>query len=173
MELVWPSRPYLASYTEAQRRGWSPNTLRPEAAREELEKIARTPDAFLAGLVDRHPQGARVTLPDGSSAERIPGYCRWMWEEEFLGSIFFRCLPGTTDLPPHCPGHIGYSTLALSQVLLEIRAEGLAFVELTTDPGNRPSQRVIEANGGVLVEKFICPAQFGGTEKLRFRIALR
>jgi hypothetical protein len=29
-----------------------------------------------------------------------------------------------------------------------------------------------EANGGVLVERFIKPAQFGGTEGLRYRIAL-
>jgi predicted acetyltransferase len=51
-------------------------------------------------------------------------------------------------------------------------AEGLRYVEITTDPDNMPSQRVIEANGGVLVERFTRPASLGGTPGLRYRIAL-
>jgi hypothetical protein len=35
-----------------------------------------------------------------------------------------------------------------------------------------PSQRVIEANGGVLVERFIKPASLGGMPGLRYRINL-
>jgi RimJ/RimL family protein N-acetyltransferase len=46
------------------------------------------------------------------------------------------------------------------------------FVEITTDPENIASQRVIQANGGVLVERFIKPPQFGSKQGLRFRIAL-
>lgn len=46
------------------------------------------------------------------------------------------------------------------------------FVEITTDPENVPSQRVIEANGGVLIERFVKPMQFGGTPGLRYRIEL-
>jgi predicted acetyltransferase len=45
-------------------------------------------------------------------------------------------------------------------------------VELTTDPGNVGAQRVIAANGGRLVERFIKPDVFGGAEGLRFRILL-
>ena len=52
------------------------------------------------------------------------------------------------------------------------RAEGLRYVELTTDPDNPPSQRVIEANGGVLVERFVKQPQFGSKPGLRYRIAL-
>jgi predicted acetyltransferase len=46
------------------------------------------------------------------------------------------------------------------------------FVEITTDPDNIPSQRVIEAYGGMLVEAFTKPASLGGTRGLRYRIAI-
>jgi predicted acetyltransferase len=106
-----------------------------------------------------------------------------LWDGEFCGSIGFRWQPGSAELPPHCLGHIGYAvvpwkqglgyaTLALRQLLPEARAEGLPYVEITTDRANIGSQRVIEANGGVLFERFIKPAQLGGTESLRYRIAL-
>jgi len=43
---------------------------------------------------------------------------------------------------------------------------------LTTDPANIASQRVIEASGGKLIERFYKAAAYGGHEALRFRIAL-
>jgi predicted acetyltransferase len=52
------------------------------------------------------------------------------------------------------------------------RAQGLAFVEITTDPDTLASQRVILANGGVLVEHFIRDAAYGGKPGLRYRIEL-
>ena len=66
----------------------------------------------------------------------------------------------------------GYATLALSLLLPDARAEGLPYVEITTDPDIRTSQRVIEANGGVLVERFVKPPQYGGVPGLRYRIVL-
>ena len=67
----------------------------------------------------------------------------------------------TEALPPTCLGHIGYSvvpwkrrlgyaTAALREMLREFAAEGLRYAEITTDPDNIASRRVIEANGGVL-----------------------
>ncbi len=50
--------------------------------------------------------------------------------------------------------------------------QGLAYVEITTDPDNAASQRVIEANGGALVERFTKPPQFGSKPGLRYRIDL-
>lgn len=47
-----------------------------------------------------------------------------------------------------------------------------AFVEITTDLSHLVSRRVIEANGGVLFEQFVKPAQFGSTDGLRYRISL-
>jgi predicted acetyltransferase len=184
MQLVWPSSEHLASYVAALEKGWSADNVRGAvAAREELAKIKADPLAFLQGLVDREAKGAPITLPDGSVVARIPGFRRWMWDGEFCGSIAMRWQHGTTALPPHCLGHIGYAvvpwkqgrgyaTLALRSLLPEARALGLSFVEVTTDPDNVASQRVIEANGGVLYEHFIKPPQFGSVPGLRYRIAL-
>lgn len=184
MELVWPAAQYLPSYVAALERGWSPDNFHPDAGWEELEQIARDPALFLARQVDRAAEGPPIVLPDGSTAPRLPGYRRWIWDGEFCGVVSFRWQPGTEALPPHCFGHIGYSVVpwkrrmgyatgALRLLLPEVREEGLAYVELTADAQNLPSHRVIEANGGELVERFTKPAGYPGTEGLRFRIALR
>jgi predicted acetyltransferase len=184
MQLVWPAREYLASYAAALERGWSPDNVRgADAAREQLERIATDPDAFVASLVDREAKGGPITLKDGTTVPRLPGYQKWMWDGEFCGSVGARWQPGTEVLPPTCLGHIGYSvvpwkrrlgyaTAALRELLPSLAAEGLRYVEITTDPDNMPSRRVIEANGGVLVEAFTKPASLGGTAGLRYRIDL-
>ena len=66
----------------------------------------------------------------------------------------------------------GYATRALHLLFPHARAEGLAHIELTTDVDNVASRRVIEANGGTLVERFFKSKAYGGAESLRFRIAL-
>ena len=181
MELVWPSTDYLDSYASALRRNWSPDNLRPEASVEQLEQIERDPARFLAAQVDRDAKAGPITLPDGSTVARLPGYHKWMWDGEFCGSIGFRWQKGTDELPPYCLGHIGfsvvpwkrkrgYATAALRALLPEAAAEGLSYVELTTDETNLGSQRVIVANGGRLVEKFKKDPVYGGAPSLRFRI---
>ena len=184
MQLVRPSGEHLASYVAALERGWSADNVRgATAAREELEQIRADSEAFLAGMEDLEAKGPRVTLPDGSTVSRLPGFRRWLWDGEFAGSIGFRWQPGTTELPPHCLGHIGYAvvpwkegkgyaTEALRLLLVEARLSGLPYVEVTTDPQNIASQRVIEKNGGTLVERFTKPPQFGGTLGLRYRVGL-
>jgi predicted acetyltransferase len=184
MQLVRPSLTYLPGYVTALRRGWSADNARGEAAaREELAKIDEDPQVFVDQLFDPEAKGPPVTLPDGSTVTRLPGFRLWLWDGEFCGSIGFRWQPGTARLPPHVLGHIGYgvvpwkrgrgyATLALGLILPHARAEGLPYVEITTDPGNLASQRVVLANGGVLVERFTKPAQYGHAEGLRFRIGL-
>lgn len=183
MHLVTPALEHLPGYVHALRQGWSPDNLRPEAAVEQLRSIERDADAFLALQDDREAKGPPIVLPDGSSVPRLPGYHRWMWDGEFCGSIGFRWQPGTTDLPPTCHGHIGYAvvpwkrgrgyaTRALHLLLPEVAREGLEYVELTADASNVPSVRVIEANGGTLVERSATPDLHGGGEILRFRIPL-
>jgi predicted acetyltransferase len=184
MDLVWPAKPYLASYAAALATGWSSDQLRGKvAADEHLARIAQDADGFLAGLVDREARGDPITLPDGSQVERLPGYVRWMWDGEYCGSIGLRWQAGTEALPSYCLGHIGYSvvpwkqrrgyaTEALRQLLRGARDEGLRYVEITTDPDNAASQRVIEANGGALVERFVKLPAYGGTPGLRYRIVL-
>jgi predicted acetyltransferase len=183
MDLVWPAAEYLPGYVHALQQGWSPDNLRPEAAAEELARIAEDADRFLSGQVDRDAKGPAIMLPDGSKVPRLPGYALWMWDGEFCGSIGFRWKPGTTELPPYCLGHVGYSvvpwkrqrgyaTRALQLLLPHARVEGLAYVELTTNADNLASWRVIEANGGTLVERFCKPVMYGGAESLRFRIVI-
>jgi predicted acetyltransferase len=183
MELVWPARPYLPGYVTALNRGWARDETRPESGAEERAAIEADAALFLASLVDREARGAPVTLPDGTQAPRLPGYKCWMWDGEFCGSIDLRWQPGTLDLPAYCLGHIGYSvvpwkqrkgyaTRALGAMLMLAAGEGLSRVEVTTSPGNIASQKVIEANGGVLAESFLTLPSQGSLTKYRYFIYL-
>jgi len=184
MVLIRPSQEHLASYVAALTKGFSPDTVRAsQATQEHLEHISKNAADFLASLDDREARGGPVPLPDGSFAERLPSITRWLWDGEFAGKISLRWRPGATDLPATCLGHIGYvvapwkqgrgyATEALRLILPDARAVGLPFVDLTTDPSNKASQRVIEKAGGVLVSTFTKPQQLGGTEGLLFRIFL-
>jgi predicted acetyltransferase len=183
MQLVRPTETHLPSYVLALTRGWSPDNTRPEAGREELVRIQADAGAFVASLEDRQANGPPIKLQDGSFVSRLPGFRRWMWDGEFCGSIGLRWQNGTASLPPHCLGHIGYAVVpwkeglgyakaALAQLLPEAKSIGLPFVEITTDLENSASQRVVLANGGVLVEQFTKPPQYGCKPGLRYRIML-
>jgi predicted acetyltransferase len=180
--LVKPSLEQLPAFAAALRRGWSPDNVRKDAAaREQLERIARDAVGFVASLDDPHAMGDPIRLPDGSLVPRLPGYYRWVWDGEFCGSIGFRWQNGTADLPAHVLGHVGFSIVpwkqrrgyarqALTLLLPDARERGLAYIELTTDPDNIASQRVIQACGGTLVERFRKTDAYGAAEGLRFRI---
>jgi predicted acetyltransferase len=181
--LAVPALDYLPAYVDALERDWSPNSLRPEAAREELARIADDPSAFLQRQTGDAFRGGTYKASDGSEHPLLPGFYRWLWDGEFCGSISFRHQQGTSALPPVVLGHIGYgvvpwkrqrgyATRALALMLPLAREKGLEYVEMTTDIDNAPSIRVIEANGGVLIERFNKPAIHGGAPSLRFRIAL-
>lgn len=180
-ELRVPSAVELPGYVAALEQGWSPNTIDDRAGFAELEKIRRDPAAFLTSLIDRDASGPTIVLPDGSTAERIPGIRLWMWAGEFCGTIGFRWCPGTEALPPHVLGHVGYSvvpwkrrqghaTAAVRAILPYAAAEGLRWVEITTDVDNVASQGVIEAAGGRFVERFTYPEAYGQGDALRYRV---
>jgi predicted acetyltransferase len=111
MELVWPDAHYLPGYVHALQQGWSPDNLRPQTALQHLARIETDPNRFLREQVDREAKGPPIQLPDNSTVPRLPGYTLWMWDGEFCGSIGLRWQPGTTELPPHCLGHVGYSVV--------------------------------------------------------------
>lgn len=169
LALVAPSLEHLASYVAALERDWSPDNIRgAEATREQLAAIAQDPQGFISTMVVRDPKGALITLPDGSRVPRLPSYRRWLWDGELCGSIGLRWQPGTSALPAYILGHIGYAvvpwkqgrgyaTEALRLLLPEAKGEGLTYVEITTDPHNTASRRVVEANRGVVVEEFVRP----------------
>ncbi|MDP9118364.1 MAG: GNAT family N-acetyltransferase [Actinomycetota bacterium] len=182
MELVRPTGEHVDSYVAALRTGWSPDNSR-DACADELARIEADVAAYLAGLDDPDALGPPITLPDGSLAERLPSIRRWMWDGEFCGSVGMRWRTGTPDLPPTCLGHLGYAvvpwkrrlgyaTLSVQLMLPAARELGLPYIDLTTDADNEPSQRVILANGGELVETFVKSASYGGGGALLFRITL-
>jgi len=182
--LLKPDLPLLPAYRAALQRGWSPDNIGLEkTTARELAEIAADPAAFLASLDDPQARGAPIAMPDGSTAPRLPGYRRWLWDEDdFCGSFGFRWRPGTEALPAHVLGHMGYAvppwkrrrgyaTRGLA-LLPDARTLGMAYVELTAYPDNLASHKVITNNGGYLVERFTEPQMYGGHEGLRFRIDL-
>lgn len=185
VELLTPTLEHLPAYADALRRGWSPDNIRGRfAAEEELEAIETDAVLFVKRQVDREAAGPAIRLPDGTQVKRLPGYRLWIWDGEFCGTIGLRWQPGTCELPPHVLGHIGYSvvpwkqrrghaTAALRLMLSHAAGEGLDHVTITTDPDNTASRKVITANGGVLVERFVKPPQLGGAESLRYRVETR
>jgi predicted acetyltransferase len=173
MELVKPSLEYLPGYKAALERGWGPDNMQvAKSGQDDLERIAKNAEAFIDLLEDLEAKAGPVILPDGSTRPRLPGFNRWMWDGEFCGRIGFRWQPGTPELPPHVLGHIGYSTVpwkqqrgyatrALALLWPEIKAvSGLPYVELSANPANIPSQKVITANGGVFLGEFVKPEAF-------------
>ena len=184
--LARPDAALLPAYIDALNRDWSPDNVRGlVTTREQLAAIDADAAAFLESLDDRDARGAPITLPDGSTMPRLPGYVRWIIDDarDFCGAINFRWQPGTADLPGWVPGHIGYSvvpwqrrrghaTRALALILEEARALGLAHVDLTAEADNLPSHAVITANGGTVIDRFTKPEAHGGAETLRFRITL-
>jgi predicted acetyltransferase len=183
MRLVTPSLEHVPSYVKALETGWSPNNMRREAAQEELARIHDSPERFLASLDSTKIAGDPISLPDGTTVPRLPGYRRWMWDGEFCGSIGLRWQWGTSTLPPYCLGHIGYTVVpwkrrlgyaaqGLKQLLQEAKILGLSYVEITTSHDNLISKRVIESNGGVFIEEFPLPAAYGEGVECRYRILL-
>lgn len=168
--LVEPSLDRLDGYEAALASGWSPNTIR-DVSGEQLAAIRTDAGAFLRDLTRQ--EGGTLTLPDWGEVPRLPGKVLWMWDGAFCGSINFRHVPGTEDLPPYVSGHVGYAVVpakrgrgyaseALRQMLPVASARGLARILVTCDPDNAASRRVIERCGGVADG-----TERGGT-KLRF-----
>jgi len=65
----------------------------------------------------------------------------------------------------------GYATEALRQMLIDARSVGLGRLEITTDPDNLASRRVIGRNGGKYVDTFI-NEHFGPEPHLRYVVDL-
>ena len=178
LHLGTPCVEWLASYAEALEAGWSPDNIRDVSA-EQLVALRADPQAFLRSLVV--PAGT-ITLPDGSTRPRLPNIRLWLWDGSFCGTIGLRWQKGSDALPPHVLGHIGYTivpwkrrkgyaTEALRVALEEARRVGLRHVQITTDRGNTASQRVIEKNGGRLVEEFVNET-YGLEPRLRYVVRL-
>lgn len=181
MKLRTPNLDILPGYIDALKSGWSPDNLRPQAAREQLARIEKDPSSFVASLDDPLAQAGPVILPDGSTTARLPSIRRWIWDGEFCGHISLRWQNGTEELPPTCSGHIGYAvipqkrgrglaTAALIAILPEAKAKGLRYVDITASPENPASIRVIEKSGGVLVKSYQAEQALGGHKTRLYRV---
>lgn len=186
ISLQVPDKALLGAYEAALRGGWSPNTTR-DVAPEQLAAIAADPETFLAEI--RGGPG-RVKLPDGREVDRIPGPTRWIFAEDrperpFIGSINLRWQEQDgrpiLALPEHVLGHVGYTilpafeghgyaTTALAAMLGVAREAGLPEITITCDATNRASRRIIEKNGGRLVETFVAPL-YSPDQRLRFSVS--
>lgn len=188
LRLVLPSLEWVPSYKLALERGWSPNNVTPEQTRiEELDSIEKDAKSFCDALVDLAPSSS-IKLPDGSYVPKLPGYRSWMIAkvsqmEQFVGSIGFRWQDGSDELPPYCLGHIGYSvvpweqakgyaTEALKLLLSQAQERGLKKVEITTQPDNIASRRVIEKVGGICLGEYQEPRGYGGHIGLKYFVRL-
>jgi predicted acetyltransferase len=176
--LAEPQAAMLDSYADALRRGWSPNNVR-DVSGEQLAAIAEDPVAFLAGVTE---QTGTYALPDGTIVEKLPSMVCWLWDGEFCGVISLRYQPGTSALPPHVSGHIGYAVVpwkrkhgyasrALKQMLAEAHGLGLTEVYLTTDADNIASRIVIERNRGQRAGAWSHPSLHNGAEVERWVVA--
>ena len=181
MKILKPSVELLPSYAQALRQGWTGDQGTADRSVKELEVIALFPEALVASKDDPLALGGDVILDDGTEVPRLPGYYRWMWDGEVVGSINFRWAYGTTALPDHCLGHIGYSvapwqqkkgyaTSALRQILPYAWELDMPFVELTTNIENLASQKVIKNNGGVRVGEFVSLPAHGERPSYLWRI---
>lgn len=183
--LVIPDLTRLPSYVDALARGYLPSNVDGATiARRHADAIARDAQGFVAGLTDVEAKGPPIQMSDGTTVPRLPGFTRWIVDgDAFCGQINLRWSPGTDDLPPHVLGHIGYviapwhrrqghASRALALVLPLARAVGLGRVDISTDPDNLVSQKVILGNGGVLVGPYVRPAVYGNAPALLYRITL-
>ena len=179
-----PERALLSAYEAALREGLSPNTVR-NVAPEQLVAIAADPEAFLAQLIGR---GGKIRHDEHTEVDRIPDRVRWIFaldraDQPFVGAINLRWLEDARGraieaLPPHVLGHVGYSirpafagngygTAALAAMLEQAGEIGLPRLVVICDATNLASRRIIEKNGGRLVETFVAPA-YGAAPRLKF-----
>ena len=181
--LVKPNATHLEGYKKALATGWSPNNLRPEAAAEELVRATSQPKVMLAEMDDPMALGPAIVLPDGRKVDRLPSVRRFIWDRGFCGVISLRWPKDQGALPDHVSGHIGYAviptergrglaTQALAELLPIARKVGLDHVDLTADPDNIASCRVIEKNDGKALSRKDLPKVLGGGKSVLYRIQL-
>ena len=130
----------------------------------EPQHLGSADEVFLAKLVADLAEGKRRDqIGDAQVVHHLDGL--WTSGHERLAIEWMEKLLSVPEVPVA-------ATAALRAVLPYARALGLPYVEITTDPDNLASQKVITANGGVLIESFTKPAAFGNAPGLRYRIPL-
>ena len=187
MQLIKPTPTHISSYINALRQGWHdlPKGSTDQHIENKITQIRTDTRQFLSLFDDPGARALPYLLPDQTVAYAVPSLRRWIWDEttnEYCGTISLRWQNGTTELPHHLMGHVGYTVVpwlrnkgyasfALSEILKLANQQGLPFTHIVTDIDNLASIRVIEKNGGTLVETFTKPPMHGAGPALRYQIS--
>ncbi|MFT4183218.1 MAG: GNAT family N-acetyltransferase [Rhizobium sp.] len=180
--LIEPQLGDLAGFEDAMARGWSPDPRRQRDKAyidTELKILRQDRTGFLARLTSGDVVATSVA---DRRLERLVRRPFWIWDGEFCGYITLRHLPGTTQLPLHVPGHVGYSivpwkrgrgyaTRALQLVLPIAEQAGFARLSVVCDESNHASRRVIEKAGGIYHHRGTDPSDSPDVIKLFFWVA--
>lgn len=154
-ELIAPTTDLHESWLGA-RDEWGRGTHQDGSGLHETDDVD-TAEGFAAWVQRLHREADLSVPPDGG---RVHSSYFWIVEDDaYLGAIALRHT--LNEFLLEAGGHIGYgvrpsarrrglATWALARVLLEAKALGLGEALVTCDDTNTGSQRVIEANGGVL-----------------------
>ena len=188
MQLVKPEIKHIESYLRAIEGDWSDVAFEkdPIIKAKKIKDIKNNPREFLELFDDPNAKALPYLLGDQTIAYAVPSLRRWIWDtkrDQYCGSVSLRWQNGTTELPYHLMGHIGYcvppieqnkgyASFGLKAILEVASALALEFVYLVTDSDNLATQRVIVKNHGILVEQFTKPAMYGDKPALRFLIPL-
>lgn len=180
--LVEPSLLNLSGFENALAKRWSPDPRRQrDKAFVEAELAALRHDR--AGFLARLTFGEIVaTSVLDREPQRLLLRPFWIRDGEFCGYITLRHLPGTSQLPLHLPGHVGYSVVPWKQgrgyatqalrLLLPIAAQaGFERISIICNEDNLASRRVIEKAGGLLHHAGPDPSDAPDTTKLFFWLA--
>lgn len=89
-----PSRGVSRELSHRARAWVEPQHNGPHCGRVELQRIELDLPSFLASQHDLRGAGP-ITLPDGSVVPRLPGYRKWIWDDDFAGLISVRWQPST------------------------------------------------------------------------------
>ena len=179
LTLIEPNLLNLDGFEQALMRGWSHDPRRQHDKsfiEAELVTLRRDRLAFLARIISDKAVATTVS-------NREPQYLIvrpfWIWDGSFCGYITLRYLTGTTQLPLHVPGHVGYSvvpwkhgrgyaTQALRLLLPIAKDVGFTIIGVVCNEDNLASKRVIEKAGGVLRRVGIHASDSPAVSKLFF-----
>jgi predicted acetyltransferase len=180
--LIEPSLLNVSGFEDALAKGWSPDPRRQQDkayVEAELDMLRNDRVGFLSRVTSGDVVATSVSSRE---PQRIILRPFWIWDGEFCGYITLRHLPGTSQLPLHLPGHVGYSIVPWKQgrgyatqalrLLLPIAAQaGFKRISIICNEDNLASRRVIEKLGGVLHRTGSDPSDTQDTAKLFFWLA--
>ncbi len=166
IELVKPCKEFLPSYLEALSEGTHCNMALGAFADESVDEISRDPDEYLKRINDTSPRV--VELPDGSSYTIADHALFWLVDgARYLGSVSLR-FAGDKEVIEEFGGHIGVAirpgllnkgygvkaaTLAWQLAGAYFKERGINPIFVSCNPTNTASKRLIEHNGGKLVQE--------------------